>query len=129
MTDKRLGVNDEMGVHSHSCARTSLRHTQIACAVGASPGPTVRDMYKRLAAARPFFLFAGPNVIESRDHCLRMANAIAAVAERLQLGKQVPHMKRDSPGNSETSRLNAKAYFQPHDVTQSTGRPALDTIS
>ena len=59
--------------------------TQIACAVGASPGPTVWDMYKRLGAARPFFLFAGPNVIESRDHCLRMATAIAAVAERLQL--------------------------------------------
>ena len=42
-------------------------------------------LYRRLTAARPFFLFAGPNVIESREHCLRMAHAIAAVADRLQL--------------------------------------------
>ena len=42
-------------------------------------------LFQRLAAARPFFLFAGPNVIESQAHCLRMAEAIAAVAQRLQL--------------------------------------------
>lgn len=42
-------------------------------------------LYQRLTAARPFFLFAGPNVIESREHCLRMAHAIAAVADRLKL--------------------------------------------
>ena len=41
--------------------------------------------FGRLAAARPFFLIAGPNVIESREHCLRMAHAIAVVASRLNL--------------------------------------------
>ena len=33
-------------------------------------------LWSRLTAARPFFLMAGPNVIESREHCLRMAEAI-----------------------------------------------------
>jgi 2-dehydro-3-deoxyphosphooctonate aldolase (KDO 8-P synthase) len=42
-------------------------------------------LYARLAASRPFFLFAGPNVIESREHCLRMAHAIAAAADRLDI--------------------------------------------
>jgi 2-dehydro-3-deoxyphosphooctonate aldolase (KDO 8-P synthase) len=42
-------------------------------------------LHTRLAQARPFFLFAGPNVIESREHALRMAHAVAEVAERLGL--------------------------------------------
>ena len=42
-------------------------------------------IYSRLATSRPFFLFAGPNVIESRDHCLRMAHAIKDVASRLNI--------------------------------------------
>jgi hypothetical protein len=33
-------------------------------------------LWTRLQGARPFFLMAGPNVIESREHCLRMATAI-----------------------------------------------------
>ena len=43
------------------------------------------SIYPRLAASRPFFLFAGPNVIESKDHCLRMAHAIAEAAARFNL--------------------------------------------
>jgi 2-dehydro-3-deoxyphosphooctonate aldolase (KDO 8-P synthase) len=40
-------------------------------------------MWRSLASSRPFFLFAGPNVIESREHCLRMADAIRSTASRL----------------------------------------------
>ena len=46
---------------------------------------TSRQLYARMTAARPFFVMAGPNVIESRDHCLRMAEAISAIATRLRL--------------------------------------------
>jgi len=42
-------------------------------------------MYTRLAAARPFFLLAGPNVIESQDHCLRMADAICTITNSLNI--------------------------------------------
>lgn len=41
------------------------------------------SLFSLLAASRPFFLFAGPNVIESREHCLRMAEAIQTVAAAL----------------------------------------------
>ena len=34
------------------------------------------SLYATLRTARPFFLMAGPNVIESRAHCVRMARAI-----------------------------------------------------
>ena len=40
-------------------------------------------MFSRLRLARPFFLMAGPNVIQSREHVLRMADAIQTVAARL----------------------------------------------
>ncbi len=48
------------------------------------------DVSARLAGhevgpGRPLLLIAGPCVIESRDHCLRMAEQIAAVAARLEL--------------------------------------------
>ena len=36
----------------------------------------VAQLYATLRSARPFFLMAGPNVIESRAHCIRMARAI-----------------------------------------------------
>ena len=38
-----------------------------------------------LRAARPFFLMAGPNVIESREHCVKMARAIKAIANGLDI--------------------------------------------
>jgi 3-deoxy-D-manno-octulosonic acid (KDO) 8-phosphate synthase len=39
-------------------------------------------LWARLKAAEPFFLMAGPNVIESREHCLRMADMIQVLPPR-----------------------------------------------
>ena len=61
------------------CAEASIRaphgHYRIAAVA----------MFSKLSSSRPFFLFAGPNVIETREHALRMAHAIKAVAEDLDL--------------------------------------------
>ncbi|KZV51260.1 2-dehydro-3-deoxyphosphooctonate aldolase [Dorcoceras hygrometricum] len=42
-------------------------------------------LYNQLKAAEPFFLLAGPNVIESEDHILYMAKQIKAVTSKLGL--------------------------------------------
>ena len=42
-------------------------------------------MFAKLRSSRPFFLLAGPNVIESREHALRMAHAINTIASSLNL--------------------------------------------
>ncbi|EXB62625.1 2-dehydro-3-deoxyphosphooctonate aldolase [Morus notabilis] len=42
-------------------------------------------LYNQLKAAEPFFLLAGPNVIESEDHIMRMANHIKTVASKVGL--------------------------------------------
>nr|AIR07778.1 2-dehydro-3-deoxyphosphooctonate aldolase [Morus alba] len=42
-------------------------------------------LYNLLKAAEPFFLLAGPNVIESEDHIMRMANHIKTVASKVGL--------------------------------------------
>ena len=39
---------------------------------------TAPVLWSRLKGASPFFLMAGPNVIQSREHCLRMADMIQA---------------------------------------------------
>src|SRR5512136_635704 len=39
----------------------------------------------KLSAAAPFFI-AGPCVIESEHHCLRMAECLAEIAQRLRVG-------------------------------------------
>ena len=39
-------------------------------------------IYVYVQAAEPFFLLAGPNVIESEDHIMRMANHIKTVASK-----------------------------------------------
>ncbi|XP_057822661.2 2-dehydro-3-deoxyphosphooctonate aldolase 1 isoform X1 [Cryptomeria japonica] len=49
----------------------------------ASPAPSA--LYKQLKGAEPFFLLAGPNVIESEEHILKMARQIKSVTERLGL--------------------------------------------
>lgn len=41
------------------------------------------EVYKRLKASSPFFVFAGPCVIEGLDHALRMAEKIKAIGQRL----------------------------------------------
>ncbi|RWR96698.1 2-dehydro-3-deoxyphosphooctonate aldolase isoform X1 [Cinnamomum micranthum f. kanehirae] len=42
-------------------------------------------LFNQLKAAEPFFLFAGPNVIESEEHVLHMAKHIKNVATKLGL--------------------------------------------
>ncbi|GAB2243639.1 hypothetical protein Droror1_Dr00023767 [Drosera rotundifolia] len=42
-------------------------------------------LYNNLKAADPFFLLAGPNVIESEDHVMRMAGHIKAISSRVGL--------------------------------------------
>lgn len=42
-------------------------------------------LYNNLKEAEPFFLLAGPNVIESEEHVLKMARQIKSVAEKLGL--------------------------------------------
>ncbi|KAI7837884.1 hypothetical protein COHA_008371 [Chlorella ohadii] len=41
--------------------------------------------FKELKAAQPFFLMAGPNVIQSEEHCLKMCRQIKAVTDSLGL--------------------------------------------
>lgn len=41
--------------------------------------------FKELTAAEPFFLMAGPNVIESEEHVLKMARQIKSVTDELGL--------------------------------------------
>lgn len=40
-------------------------------------------LFKELKAARPFFLMAGPNTIQSEEHCLKMARCLKAVTASL----------------------------------------------
>ncbi|XP_010497791.1 PREDICTED: 2-dehydro-3-deoxyphosphooctonate aldolase 2-like isoform X2 [Camelina sativa] len=42
-------------------------------------------LYDQLKVAKPFFLLAGPNVIESEEHVLRMARSIKDIATKLGL--------------------------------------------
>jgi 2-dehydro-3-deoxyphosphooctonate aldolase (KDO 8-P synthase) len=42
-------------------------------------------LWSRLRTAKPFFLFAGPNVIESQQHCVGMARAIKRVCDDLRV--------------------------------------------
>ncbi|KAF9604877.1 hypothetical protein IFM89_011159 [Coptis chinensis] len=42
-------------------------------------------LYNRLKNSEPFFLLAGPNVIESEDHIFRMAKHIKAITSKLGL--------------------------------------------
>lgn len=43
------------------------------------------DFYKSLKSAQPFFVMAGPNVIQSEEHVLKMARQIKAVTDKLGL--------------------------------------------
>ncbi len=43
------------------------------------------EFYQKLKAAKPFFVMAGPNVIESEEHVLKLARQIKAVTDRLGL--------------------------------------------
>lgn len=40
-------------------------------------------IFQRLKAAQPFFVLAGPNVVQSEEHCLRMAGAIQEITRSL----------------------------------------------
>ncbi|BBN06640.1 2-dehydro-3-deoxyphosphooctonate aldolase (KDO 8-P synthase) [Marchantia polymorpha subsp. ruderalis] len=43
------------------------------------------EFYNELKAAEPFFILAGPNVIESADHVMKMARQIKSVTDELGL--------------------------------------------
>ena len=38
-------------------------------------------LWRKLVTARPFFLMTGPNVLQGRDHALRLAERIARVRD------------------------------------------------
>ncbi|KAL5563494.1 hypothetical protein UlMin_033241 [Ulmus minor] len=42
-------------------------------------------LYNQLKAAEPFFLLAGPNLIESEEHIMRMAKSIKTIASKVGL--------------------------------------------
>ena len=42
-------------------------------------------LFEELKASQPFFLMAGPNVVESEEHCLKMACQIKSVTDKLGL--------------------------------------------
>ncbi|XP_058218556.1 2-dehydro-3-deoxyphosphooctonate aldolase 1 isoform X6 [Rhododendron vialii] len=42
-------------------------------------------LFNQLKTSKPFFLMAGPNVIESEEHVMRMANHIKAITSKLGL--------------------------------------------
>ena len=43
------------------------------------------SLFARLRASSPFFLIAGPNVIESEAHCVHMATRIKVIRRAAQL--------------------------------------------
>lgn len=43
------------------------------------------SFFKELKASSPFFIMAGPNVVESEEHCLKLARQIKAVTDALGL--------------------------------------------
>jgi len=71
----------------------SAEHTSLffriakyeTCKLVALPRLQESDFFRSLKAARPFFLMAGPNVVESEAHCLKMARQIKAVTDALGL--------------------------------------------
>ena len=44
-------------------------------------------LYKKLKSAEPFFLFAGPNVIQSQEHVFKMCRQIKSVTDRRGVNK------------------------------------------
>ncbi|KAG0580833.1 hypothetical protein KC19_4G203300 [Ceratodon purpureus] len=53
--------------------------------VMATGGGECSEFFAELKAAEPFFVMAGPNVIESAEHCLKMARQIKSVTDELGL--------------------------------------------
>ena len=43
------------------------------------------DFFQELKGSKPFFLMAGPNVIQSEAHCLKLARQIKQVTDALGL--------------------------------------------
>lgn len=43
------------------------------------------DLFKLCKSSRPFFLMAGPNVIESEEHAMKLAGELLKVAQELGL--------------------------------------------
>ena len=60
-------------------ARMILARNSLQVAVQES------EFFQRLKASKPFFLMAGPNVIESEAHCLKLARQIKLVTNALGL--------------------------------------------
>ncbi|KAG0620248.1 hypothetical protein M758_4G201600 [Ceratodon purpureus] len=48
-------------------------------------GGECSEIFAELKAAEPFFVMAGPNVIESAEHCMKMARQIKSVTDELGL--------------------------------------------
>lgn len=40
-------------------------------------------LFQELKSASPFFLLAGPNVIQSEEHCIKLCGKIKEIADRL----------------------------------------------
>ncbi len=43
------------------------------------------DFFKQLKSSQPFFVMAGPNVIQSEEHVLKLARQIKAITDKLGL--------------------------------------------
>ena len=43
------------------------------------------SFFEELKASSPFFIMAGPNVVESEEHCLKLARQIKSVTDALGL--------------------------------------------
>ncbi len=41
----------------------------------------MKRLWDRIMSSSPFFLMAGPNVLQSREHALRIADKVATVKE------------------------------------------------
>ncbi len=67
------------------------------------PRPTARLGPHTLGPGQPLVLIAGPCVIESAEHCLRLAEQIAAIARRLEL----PYVFKASYDKANRSSLES----------------------
>jgi 2-dehydro-3-deoxyphosphooctonate aldolase (KDO 8-P synthase) len=75
-----------------------------------------------LQVAEPFFLLAGPNVIESEEHVLRMAKSIKDISTKLGLplvfkssfdkANRTSSKSFRGPGMAEGLKVNHSLFFE-----------------
>ena len=70
---------------SAALERASLDSATNGLSAVSQDGAQESKFFRELKAARPFFVMAGPNVVQSEEHALKLARQIKAITDRLGL--------------------------------------------